>query len=75
MVHVIPVVDRIMKQVFTKIIWKKTDPSEIERTYNIRKKQIRFSSLFMRYNGKCNHSHAPSTGLSSILLFIRIQYS
>ena len=33
----------------------KTDPSEIERTYNIRKQQ----SLFMRTNGKCNNSHAP----------------
>ena len=24
------------------------------------------SSLFMRYNGKCNIYHAPSTGLSGI---------
>ena len=45
---------------------EKTDPSEIERTYNISKQQ----SLFMRTNGKCNNSHAPSTGLSDILLSI-----
>ena len=31
--------------------------------------------LFMRTNGKCNNSQAPSTNLGSILLFIRTQYS
>ena len=38
----------------------KTDPSEIERTYNIRKiaESVKLS-LFMRTNGKCNNSHAP----------------
>ena len=34
---------------------ERTDPSEIERTYNIRKQQ----SLFMRADGKCNNSQAP----------------
>ena len=32
-------------------------------------------SLFMRTNGKCNSSHAPSTGLSSILLSVSTKYS
>ena len=32
-------------------------------------------SLFMRTNRKCNNSHAPSTGLSGILLSARTQYS
>ena len=31
-------------------------------------------SLFMRTNGKCNNSHAPSTGLSGILPSVRTQY-
>ena len=29
----------------------------------------------MRTNGKCNHSNAPSTDLSGILLSVRTQYS
>ena len=29
----------------------------------------------MRTNGKCNNSHAPSTGLSGILLTVRTKYS
>ena len=32
-------------------------------------------SLFMRTNGKCNNTHAPSTGLSGILFSVRNQYS
>ena len=32
-------------------------------------------SLFMRTNGKCNNSHAPSTDFSGILLSVRTQYS
>ena len=39
---------------------EKSDPSEIERTYNVSKQQTLFLlSLFMRTNGKCNNSHAP----------------
>ena len=34
---------------------EKTDPSEIERTYNIRKQQTRFYRVF----GKGNNSYAP----------------
>ena len=37
----------------------KTDHSEIERTYNIRKHRLGFIGLFMRTNGKCNNSHTP----------------
>ena len=38
---------------------KKTVPTEIERTSNIRKQQHRFFlSLSMRTNRKCNNSHA-----------------
>ena len=32
-------------------------------------------SLFIRTNGKCNKSHAPSTRLGGILLSVRTQYS
>ena len=42
---------------------EKADPSEIEITYNIIHHQYPF-----RINGKCNNSHAPSIGLSGILL-------
>ena len=40
----------------------KTDPPEIERTYNIRNQQTRFYCvcLFMITNGKCNNSHASA---------------
>ena len=55
---------------------EKTDPSEIKRTYNIRKQQTRFywvcswelmeSAIILT---------PPSTGLSGILLSVRTQYS
>ena len=32
-------------------------------------------SLFIKINGKCNNSHAPSTGLSGIPLSVQTQYS
>ena len=54
------------------IIWK-TDPSEIEITYNYIRKQCSDSvllSLFMRTNGKCNNSHPLDTGLSGIMLLM-----
>ena len=59
----------------------KTDPSEIERIYNISKTADSvLLSLFTRTNGKCDNSHtpyltSPSTGLSRILLSVRTQYS
>ena len=46
------------------------DPSEIDRTYNIRKQQTRFFfSLFMRTNGKCINSHAPKDRLKAVFCF------
>ena len=57
------------------IIWKK-DPLEIEKTYNIRKQQTRF---YWVYSWELMESATiltpPSTGLSSILLSVRTQYS
>ena len=48
----------------------------VEGIYNIRKQQTRFIlGLFVRTNGKCSNSHAPSTGLSGIPLSIKTQYS
>ena len=54
----------------------KTEPSKIEKTYTIKKTADSvLLSLFMRPNGKCNNSHAPSISLSGILLSVRTQYS
>ena len=66
---------RFINRERTEIIWK-TDTSEIERTYNIRKQQTQFywvcSSELME---SATILTPPSTDLSSILLSARTQYS
>ena len=57
------------------IIWK-MDPSEIERTYNIRKKQTRFYWVCSwELIESATIPTTPSTRLSSTLLSLRTQYS
>ena len=57
------------------IIWKKTDPSEIERTYNISKQQTRYYRVCSwELMESATILMAHSTGLSSILFSARTQY-
>ena len=57
-------------------IISKTDPSEIERTYNIRKQQTQFYCVCSwELMESATFLTPPSTGLSGILLFIRTHYS
>ena len=57
-----------------KIIWK-MDPSEIERTYNIRKQQTRFYWVCSwELMESATMLTPPSTDLRGILLSIRTQY-
>ena len=58
-----------------QIIRKKVSFRNIENLQNKKTADSVLLSLFMRTNGKCNNSHAPSTGLSHILLSVRNQYS
>ena len=58
-----------------QIIWKN---GSFRNRENLQYKKTADSvllSLFLRTNGKCTNSHASSTGLSGILLSVRIQYS
>ena len=58
------------------MICGKTDPPEIERTYNIRKQQTRFYWVCLwELMESATILTPPSTGLRSILLSIRTQYS
>ena len=66
---------RFINRERTEIIWK-TDPSEIERTYNIRKQQTLFywvCSWELMENATI--LTPPSTGLSSSLVSSRTQYT
>ena len=55
---------------------EKRDPSEIERTTNIRKQQTRFYWVCSwELMESATNLTPPSTGLSGILLSIRTQYS
>ena len=66
---------RFINRERTEIIWK-TDPSEIERTYNIRKQQTRFNWVCSWELMESATTLTPAcTGLSSLLLSVRTQYS
>ena len=59
-----------------QIIWKKYGSFRNREKLQYKKTaESVWLNLFKRTNGKINNSHAPSTGLSRILLSIRIQYS
>ena len=58
----------LLKNLEKRILQKQREPIYTKTADSV------LLSLFMRTNGKCNNYHAPSTGLSGILLSVRTYY-
>ena len=54
-----------------RIIWKNGSFRNRENLQNKKTADSVLLSLFIETNGKCNNSHAPSTGLSGIPLSVQ----
>ena len=65
---------RVMGGTYLKIIWKNGSFRNRENLLYKKTADSVLLSLFMRTNREGNNSHAPSTGLSGILLSVRTQY-